>query len=140
MARARTEEREQFLADIITGAVEGGTSYWAQVSQYQWVDTFGYYEVGKVMVVAGKQQGNEARATLHELNDDETGYKAEGLDLTLDAVATGIGRIVRGDVKIADFLRKQVAEASRENDAGNIDADLADCIAQAALLGDVIYG
>lgn len=144
MARARTEEREQFLGDIITAAVEGGTGYWAQVSQYQWLDRFsvtlGVAETAEISVSVGQRQGEQTRATLHEMNDDETGYKAEGLNLTLDAVATGIGRIVRGDVAINANLRKLIGQASRENDAGNIDADAADVIVQAALLGDVVYG
>jgi hypothetical protein len=144
MTRTRSKEREQFLADIITGAVEGGTGYWAQVSQYQWVDTFsvriGDAETADVKVVCGKRQGDEARATLHEMNDDETGYKDEGLDLTIDAVATGIGKIIRGEVSVHESYRKRIAEASRENDAGNIDAEDADIIAQAALLGEVVYG
>ena len=69
MTRTRSKERAEFLADIITCAVEGGTGYWAQVSQYQWINSF---EDGRVMVVCGERQGDEARATLHEMNDDET--------------------------------------------------------------------
>lgn len=138
---ARTLERTQFLGDIITTAVEGGTGYWAQVSQYQWLDTFTFEQpFGKVMVVVGERQGDHTRATLHEMKDDEDGYKAEGLDLTLDAVAVGIHRIVTGKVPINATLRQTIARASRENDAGDIDADGADAIAQAALLGELVYG
>lgn len=34
--RERTPERAQFLADIITTAVEGGIGYWSTVSVYRW--------------------------------------------------------------------------------------------------------
>ena len=51
----RSPEREQFLADIITGAVEGGTGYWAQVSGYVW-----------------DCPPAECRATLHDMEDGES--------------------------------------------------------------------
>ena len=132
---ARTAEREQFLADIITTAVEGGTGYWASVSQYRW-------------------DGLPARdvfAVLHEEGDDFSDELAPPLRLDINAVAKGIGKITRGEVEVGefgseynrplgDYARKLIAEASRENDAGNIDSDMADIIAQVALLGIVRYG
>ena len=130
----RTAERTEFLSDIIIAAVEGGTGYWAQVSQYQYV-----YD-GEVHVYVGKRQGDQTRATLHEMNDDGDGYKAEGLDLTIDKIASALGKIVRGDVGTGERFRRRMAEASRENDAGDIDADDADTIAQIALLGEEVYG
>lgn len=139
----RSDERKEFLADVITTAVEGGTGYWAQVSQYQWVDTYGYLtEEGqdRVHVSVGERNGDEPRATLHELDDDESGYKPEGLELTLDVVARGIGRIQRGEVSLSDWYRDRILAASRENDAGQIDAGDADTIVQAGLLGEVRYG
>jgi hypothetical protein len=131
---AKTAERLEFLGDIITTAVEGGTGYWAQVSQYQ------YELFGKLTVYTGEQVGDGARAVLHEMNDDETGYREEALVLDTDAVARGIGRIERGEVAINAGIRKAILEASRENDAGQLDAGDADCIAQAALLGELRYG
>ncbi len=142
MAR-RTEEREQFLADIVIGAVEGATGYWARILSYR-------HSKGAAMT----------RAVLIEEDDDETreriaaaarekGAKltvAEALDiegvrlLDIDAVARGIGRITRGEVAIREDLRTLIAEASRANDAGYIDADAADVIAQVALLGEITYG
>lgn len=130
----RSDARTGFLGDIITTAVEGGTGYWAQVSQYQ------YEYDGEIRVCVGERQGDEPRATLHELNDDENGYKAEGLELTVDAVASGIGKILRGEAVVSEGLKRRLAEASRENDGCEIDAGDADCIAQAALLGEVVYG
>ena len=43
-------------------------------------------------------------------------------------------------MSVHESYRQRIAEASRENDAGNIDAGDADIIAQAALLGEVVYG
>ena len=119
----RTAEREQFLADIIITAVEGGTGYWAAVSAYKWTEG-----------------AAATRATLHELNDEQTAFDGDEHKLTIDAIATGIGRIERGEVGVNDRIRKAILEASRENDAGMIDADDADVIAQAAVLGELRYG
>ena len=120
----RTAEREQFLADILITAIEGGTGYWAAVSGYKWSD----------------EAPETTRATLHELNDEETAYDGAQYDLTIDAVATGLGRIRRGEVGVSGTLRETIALADRENDAGYIDADGADVITQAALLNEIRYG
>lgn len=119
----RTDERQQFLADIITTAVEGGTGYWAAVSGYKW-----------------SEGAATTRATLHELNDDETAFDGETYKLTIDEIATGIRRITTGEISVNDRIRKAIAQANRENDAGNLDADDADVITQAALLGEIRYG
>ena len=151
----RTKEREQFLGDIITTAVEGGTGYWAQVSQYQWIDDFSTDETERgVVACVGKRVGDEPRAVLHELNDEGYGYREEGLVLDLDAVARGLRglidyyekawakRVAEGRTQrtgLSDAIRL-LKLADRENDAGYIDADYADTIAQMALLGEIRYG
>lgn len=132
---ARSAERAEFLEGVVTTAVEGGTGYWAQVSQYQYVGSD-----GEVVVYTGEQVGEGTRAVLHELKADESGYEAEGLTLDADAVAKGIGKITRGEVGVRADLKALIAQASRESDAGDIDAEGADVIAQAALLGEVRYG
>jgi hypothetical protein len=131
----RSPERTEFLRDILTGAVEGGTGYWAQVSQYQWVD-----RDGTVMVVVGERAGDDAHATLHRLNEDESGYELAGLDLNVETIATGVNAIVNGRVATGERYRKGITQANAENDAGMIDADDADIIVQAGLLGEIIYG
>src|SRR4051812_30554669 len=110
----RTAEREEFLADIIIGAVEGGTGYWAQVSHYQ------YMMDGELHVYTGfKLEGGGTRATLHEITEDETDYKAEGMVVTTDTIAEAIGMIERSQI-VGQRLRERVLEASRENDAANL--------------------
>ena len=130
----RSAERTEFLGDIVTTAVEGGTGYWAQVSQYQYVLD------GEVKVYTGDRVGDDTRAVLHEMNDAEDGYKAEGLVLDLDAVAKGIGLIKRGEVGVGSAIKQTILLADAENDAGYIDADGADVIVQAGLLGEIVYG
>lgn len=133
----RSRERERFLADIVTCAVEGGTGYWAQVSQYQYVR-----DDGTLCVYTGEAVSPaKASATLHEMEDDGSGYKSEGLTLDLNAVALGIRRVILADgLGVNAELRRSICEADDDNDAGQIDADAADVIAQAALLGSIVYG
>lgn len=125
--------RKRFLGDIITGAVEGGTGYWAQVSQYQ------YEYDGDISVNVGQRVGNEPRAVLHQI-DDETGYEARGLIVTLDVVQLGIDRISDGTAGVNTKLRNDITFADAENDGGDIDAEAADVIVQAGLFGEVRYG
>jgi hypothetical protein len=119
----RTAEREQFLADIICTAIEGGTGYWAQVSAYKWTEG-----------------AAKTRATIHEINDEETGYSDEKIFLTIDTIASGIARIKFGEINVSEGTRQFITQASAENDAGMIDAGDADLITQAATLGEIRYG
>jgi hypothetical protein len=147
----RSAEREQFLADIITAAVEGGTGYWAQCARYKW-EGLDAKDVHAVLLAEDDDDAREKRREAGAKKRAETGdgrltvdeaLAIEGggaLLLNIDAVARGIGRITRGEIQINASLKKLIAEASRENDAGDIDADAADAIAQAALLGELTYG
>ena len=111
------EARTIFLADLVCTAVEGATGYWAAVSAYKWTD-------GPA----------NTRATLV---DEDTG---ETYALTIDAVALGIERIERREVTVNATIRAGILAASAANDAGQLDADDADVIAQAGLLGNIVYG
>jgi len=48
--------------------------------------------------------------------------------------------IIEGRAHVSDGLRKLIAGADATNDCGDIDAEAADCIVQAGLFGEVIYG
>lgn len=124
----RTAEREQFLADIIITAVEGGTGYWAAVSGYVWCDA-----------EEGERAAN-TKATLHELDDATGAFDGDTHDLTIETVAAGIGKIKRGEVGVRADLLEAIKRGDAENDAGDIDADCADVIVQAGLFGEVVYG
>lgn len=115
---ARSDERATFLADIIIAAVEGGTGYWASVSAYKWTD------------------GPEVTtATLHP--EDEPGAAHV---VTLDVIAHGFAAIRENDRICSAGLRALIVAADRSNDAGDVDADAADAIVQAALFGELVYG
>lgn len=121
---ARSKERAEFLQDVLITAVEGGTGYWAAVSGYRYDD----------------DKPETASVTLHPLNDDTGEFDGPAHAVTIDTIAAGIGRIKRGDLSINSALRGTILNASDENDAGDIDADGADAIVQAALFGELVYG
>jgi len=129
----RSIERERFLADILTTAVEGGINYWSAVSDYQWFsETLGASR-------PGISRMSDTRVRVHEMNDDGD-YASEGVLVTLGTIARGVNLILRGEVPIRQDMVSDIREGSRENDAGYIDADGADCIVQAAILGELRYG
>lgn len=130
----RSPERTEFLSDIITTAVEGGTGYWAQVSQYQYVMD------GEVCVCVGKRVGDGARAVLHPLLEDDSGYEVEGHEITPNVIAKGLGIVGTAGFGLNRDTRAAILLGNRENDAGEIDADGADAIVQAAIFGEVVYG
>lgn len=132
----RTAERAAFLGDIITGAVEGGISYWSQTSQYQYtMDGTVHRCVGPLV-----EDCNETRADIHVIDEDDTGYQDEHLTLDLDAVERGLKLIREGGLKLTTRHRNRLLVADRSNDAGQLDGLDADTIVQAGLFGEVVYG
>lgn len=117
----KSAERIQFLEDVMVTAVEGGIGYWCQIESWSEAATKGRTEV-KIVALA---------------EDDETVLP---IIVNLDDLARGIGILRRDETNTHESYVKQIMEASRENDAGEIDAELADLIFQAAALGDTIYG
>ena len=65
----RSPERLEFLADILSTAVEGGVNYWCEVSGYRWDDA------------------GTARALLTRRGGDRH-------ELTPDVIARGLGRVL----------------------------------------------
>jgi hypothetical protein len=126
-------EREQFLSDVLTTAVEGGINYWAAVSDYKW------YE--------GDFRAIPASVKVHEIDDDPADvsqpYFEVGVPITTKEIGAAIARIMNPNDEIKHlnpYVRSLVFQASMENDAGDIDTDIADTIMQIAVLGGVIYG
>ena len=116
----RTDERNEFLTDVLSTAVEGGIGYWANVHAYRWTP----------------ENPAERHATVR---DHQTARGAE-IRVDLDALASAIRKIVAGEVNLADDYRRRIQLATRENDCGELDSLDCDAIFQVAALGDVIYG
>ena len=123
--QAMTDKRRSFLADVIVTAVEGGIDYWAYTRNY----TFEYAD-------NLKKDRDLAFASAEVRAND----KPEWHELSPDVVEAGITELLAGTIKLHRSLRAILWTANMENDGGEIDSELADCIVQAALLGEIIYG
>ncbi len=121
----RTDKRSAFLWDVFVTALEGGIGYWSAASEYHiWrssdgePDTAGFF------------------ATIEDGEDDGKEYRIDAA-----VIARGLGRIVRGEVEIASSIRGNVMLANATNgDDADLDAIDADCVVQAGLFGEVVYG
>lgn len=115
---------EQFLYDILTTFVESGWSDWARFTEVnREVDTLDVLSI-----------------TLIDVEDS-----GKSFDVGIDEVFTGLCRIVGKDndgkhVDISSSILDYVMRGVREQDAGDIDAIGADCIVQAAIFGELVYG
>jgi hypothetical protein len=132
MSPEHSPERERFLSDIITAAVEGGIGYWSECAQYQWDDDDGVH-----VVVGTRVKTVGTTALIHA--EDKTGVK-RGFWITPDVIQKGIEEIEREIHLTRSDLRETILAASRENEAGDVDADCADVIVQAGLFGELVYG
>lgn len=128
----RSEERTQFLTDILITAVEGGIGYWSLCTDYVWA----------------AEDPAERRATIIdqeaiESGEDDAEVAGNTYTITLDMLDEALAKISDPSAKIAlhEDNRKLVAGVNAFNDAGGeVDAGVADWIFQVAALGDVIYG
>jgi hypothetical protein len=118
------EPRIQLASDIIIGAIEGGTGYWAQVLSY----SHGCGEVG-----GSFRSVRPARARIQDLED--------GIDylLTCEKVLEAAAKLAREKLARSDIV-EITAGALLTNDAGDIDSEVADVIVQVACFGEVVYG
>ncbi len=137
----RTAERQEFLADVITTALEGGVGYWSQASEYRWFSP----DLSGGTATPGPNGTANAYATLHE-TDTPDGELGDALTVDVDVIARAFGKIRRaasGDLVIP-FLSREYARRLRDAyddiDAGDIDADDADVVVQVGLFGQVVYG
>jgi hypothetical protein len=109
---------EEGWRSIHVTACEGGINYWADVHNY---------DCNGVSVIA-------------DMEDEDAIYK-----ITPDVIVNGIQRILSGEVKVspdiaASILREVMEGAEGESNGIACDATDADCIVQAGLFNEVVYG
>lgn len=133
----RTNERMDFLSCVIITAVEGGIGYWSQVSEYRWWSPT--LDGGSAVHADGIPN---AYATIHEFGDsDPDNRDLKVRDIGVEDISRAIGIMGKGGVTGAsDGWCKRIMQASRENDAGELDAGDYDAIVQVAMFGEVVYG
>jgi hypothetical protein len=112
-------EREQFLSDILTTAVEGGIGYWAEVCD----------------IVSDDVQN----VLSFKVRDFEASPSEPWKEVTLQGIEEAITLVKEEKVKIGKFTRNDILFADCDQDAGMIDAEAADVLVQIAAFGEIIY-
>lgn len=153
----RSPARERFLADIIIGATEGGTNYWAYSGRYHWSDE---NPAETNVYLADMEELDEAEHALGSVppttvvDDDQVERVNDPWHhCTTDTVAEAFeilaaSRIVtdrlRGannkDLYLHPSLATRYLGASVLNDAGDLDAGDCDNLVQIGMFGKVVYG
>lgn len=105
------ELSDEFLDDVIQAALAGGIQYWASIMGRS----------GKVYAIR---------------DDDDEGKR---MLLTHEAVARGITKALSKDFRLNDSIRTAIYRGASQSDAGDIDAEAADVIVQAAMFGEIVY-
>lgn len=114
------EISDDTCADIMCTALEGGIGYWCVADDIRYVG------------------GDSEYLSFVALDDNDADAEPFG-KVTYDTIRIGIERILLDRVKIRRDLRNQVLSVTNP-DRTDIDADAADCIVQAGLFNDVVYG
>ncbi len=121
----RTEERNQFLADVFITAIEGGVNYWARVSDYKWK---GCESDGRFSAVLNDSEGADFVDRVVDITVID-----KGIDAFLAWIDT---RNLGPD----HYYRKFVIANLTDGVDGDFDAQVADMIVQFGLFGEVVYG
>lgn len=117
--RSVPSDRDIFLGDVIVCIAEDfGYNSWRQVSAYHWSD----------------ENPLDNRVTIHDLDEGKQ------YPVTVDTIRKGLKLIDTGQVGVNSTICQTVRAAIRNNDAGDIDAEIADIILQAGIFEDYIYG
>ena len=138
MNRTRTDDRLQFLSDLVTTAVENFGYGWFQVDEYRWQNVASPYAVIRSRDLPGRTArvdvdtvargiGVVRRAVLR-VPDDRPKGKPE-----LHNAATG--KLLH----MSEAMRRRILDASRDNDAGELDVVDALALVECALFGAVTF-
>ena len=118
MEQTPVEEREEFVKDVLTTAIEcDGCGYW-----------------GRWGNVTRDAKGNVTSFTVVRESTKNR------LDVTPATVEAGIHALKQKGFAVRDDIRRNVLFADVMNDATDIDVEVADVIVQAGLFGEIVYG
>lgn len=134
---------DEFLSHVLETAVEGGCSYWADVSAESTGDDAGSddardFDVGDYVEdsdTAGEEPRSYTSASFLVSKDP-----MQGGTLDLQGVADAIERIAQGEAEVPPAIREIILAAVEDGDASDIDAEAADCIVQIGLFDEIVYG
>jgi hypothetical protein len=122
---------DEFLKDVLTSICETpgvyGIAYWGNVEK----------------VTQGRPDDYTEVDLAYDLEAGEEGNRNGRFTMGLQQVASGIAIILGGSPEKLALHQSNIGRvmaAVAANDAGQIDGEAADWIAQAAIFGKVIYG
>ena len=61
-------------------------------------------------------------------------------EINVDTIRLGIERLLMGNTKVGNIIRDDILENLKNNEIEAIDSDAVDCIVQAGLFGEIVYG
>lgn len=135
---------ERDLSDVLITACEGGIGYWFRGLEYVHTAPEGAWISGYVTDEVAECDNLDADGYGYNATDDhaEDALCDECVEATtlidLDVIVAGVERILNGSVGIrADLVAQVMTLTTGEPD---VDSDAADCIVQAGLFGEVVYG
>ncbi|HYC43385.1 MAG TPA: hypothetical protein VEB70_10410 [Noviherbaspirillum sp.] len=134
---------DDFLSHVLETAVEGGCSYWADVSADSAGDDAGSdgardFDVGDY--VEDPEAGGEGERFYTSASFLVSGDASQGGTLDLQGLADAIERIAHGEVEVPPAIRAIILAAVQEGEPADIDAEAADCIVQIGLFDEIVYG
>jgi hypothetical protein len=116
--KTKANYRNVFFGEITVAAIESqcaGYFGWCMIKKYKWKD-----REEDVIATIADDEGEE-----HHINND--------------VIRKGIGLILIGDVDVRRDIIDTLLESCQMMYAGDVDAEIADCIIQAALFGEIVY-
>ena len=128
--KIEVEIKDEMINDIFITAIEQGIGYWAVASQTEYTG-----EGSSLTYVSAMLADREEAFTWGSRSRLEFTWHR----LDKDVIVKGIERIMSGEVGIRSDLHAQISESIRADDC-DIDADAADCIVQAGIFGELVYG
>jgi len=131
----RTVEREVFLGDVLSTAVEGGINDWAAVIRWQWEDLGAEDWVAEIVDAEWNEDGDP---------DSEPDFPQTIINT--DTIVRGIEVIKGFDYEPnyfgdgGSYWRQFLLAYETNGEDGDYDAIVADWIVQAGIFGEIRYG
>ena len=136
------EVDDEFIGDVLVTAFDGDYGacwYWALAEDCEDMTPAGVDVNEDTKDYIGGPWWTAVRFTKPPSEDDPPESEPTTVVIDKDLVVRGMELVLTGQhtgPQIVGWLRQSV----EENDAGMVDADVADCIVQCGLFGEVVYG
>ena len=123
--RARVSKKT--LWEVFVTALEGGIGYWSVCTKYRWALPDGSEDLDGFHAVIEETESGEDRPPVHRID--------------AKVILRGLQRLAAPGDGYRDVRAVARAILAGDEDATcDCDAEVADCIVQSGLFGDVVYG